>query len=107
MFDLTTIPIASDLISWVVVGLIGAALGLKKIISFFSKETRDVAILRSEIDVITLLREQIDHLAKANKDLRAEIEALRAINRNLIIENEEFKEEIRALRRYIEKYFTR
>jgi FtsZ-binding cell division protein ZapB len=86
-------------------GVVTFLLSFRKLISFMTKEKKDTAALNGEIEVINLLREQISDLAKANKELRVEIQALRDLNHDLILENESFKEEIRALKRYIEAHF--
>lgn len=86
-------------------GVVTFLLTFRKLVSSMTKEKKDTAALNGEIEVINLLREQISDLAKANKELRVEIQALRDLNHALIIENESFKEEIRALKRYIEAHF--
>lgn len=86
-------------------GIVTFLVSFRKLVSLMTKEKKDTAALNGEIEVINLLREQISDLAAANRELRVEIQALRDLNHALIIENEDFKEEIRALKRYIEAHF--
>lgn len=82
-------------------------MGIRKLMTIYSADKVSIAGREGEYEVISLLREQITELGKANRELRGEIEQLRNINHNLIMENEQFKAEIRALKRYIEQFIEK
>ena len=90
-----------ELIAALVVGIFALVVGLRKLHTMYATSEVSIARVNSEIDVITLLREQIQDLARANKDLRAEIEELRKLNSSLVVENDSIKRELRLLRNEI------
>jgi FtsZ-binding cell division protein ZapB len=90
-----------EILAAIAVGVVAIALGLRKLHTIFAKDSVMVARVNSELDIINLLREQIQDLGQANKDLRVEIDELRRLNNSLVIENEEIKKEIRLLREQV------
>jgi FtsZ-binding cell division protein ZapB len=84
------------------VAIVAVGIGLRKLHTMFASDGVSLAKVNSELDVINLLREQIQDLGSANKELRAEIEELRKLNRSLVIENESIKTEIRMLREQVQ-----
>jgi len=101
------LPDPSNTFYIIALGLVGLVFGLQKALTMFGKGRVDQAKSSGEYEIITLLREQIAELVKANKELRGEIGHLRDINNTLIIENETFKAEVRALKRYIERFIDK
>lgn len=90
-----------EILAAIAVGVVAIALGFRKLNTLFAKDTVSIARVNSELDIINLLREQIQDLGKANKDLRIEIDELRRLNSSLVLENEEIKKEIRLLREQV------
>lgn len=92
---------ASEIVSGVVVAIIALALGVRKLHAMYAADGVSIAKVNSELDIITLLREQIKELSHANKELRAEIDSLRHFNQTLANENDDVKLELRQLRNQI------
>ena len=96
-----TFDSASEIVSGVVVAIIALALGVRKLHAMYAADGVSIAKVNSELDIITLLREQIKELSNANKELRAEIDSLRHFNQTLAHENDDVKLELRQLRNQI------
>lgn len=92
---------AAEIVSGVVVAIIALALGVRKLHAMFAADGVSIAKVNSELDIITLLREQIKELANANKELRSEIESLRQFNQTIVGENDDIKLELRRLQAQI------
>ena len=92
---------AAEIVSGVVVAIIALALGVRKLHAMFAADGVSIAKVNSELDIITLLREQIKELSNANKELRAEIDSLRQFNQTLANENDDVKLEFRRLQNQI------
>lgn len=92
---------ASEIVSGVVVAIIALALGVRKLHAMFAADGVSIAKVNSELDIITLLREQIKELSNANKELRSEIESLRQFNQTIVGENDDIKLELRRLQAQI------
>lgn len=90
-----------DDVTTFVLAIMALAIGVQKIHAMFAKDSAVVSGSRGEKEVIDVLREQVAELAKGNKELRLEIETLRQINNNLILENDAFRREIRELKEQI------
>lgn len=90
-----------ELIAALVVGIVAVAIGLRKIHAMYASSGVSIAKVNTELDIITLLREQIQDLAKANRDLRGEIEELRKLNSTLVVENDSIRRELQLLRNEI------
>jgi len=101
--DLSSISLSSlpDMVVGTVVALIALALGIRKLHAMYAADGVSIAKVNSELDIITLLRDQIKELANANKELRYEIGSLRQLNKSLASENDEIKSELRALQSQI------
>ena len=97
---------ASEIVAGTVTALIALALGVRKLHAMFASDGVAIAKVNSELDIITLLRDQIRELANANKELRIEIESLRQLNKNLAIENDDIKTELRILQAQIKLIST-
>lgn len=98
---------ASEIVSGVVVAIIALALGVRKLHAMFAADGVSIAKVNSELDIITLLREQIKELSNANKELRAEIDSLRHFNQTLANENDDVKLELRRLQNQIRALSSR
>lgn len=98
---------ASEIVSGVVVAIIALALGVRKLHAMFAADGVSIAKVNSELDIITLLREQIKELSNANKELRAEIDSLRQFNQTLANENDDVKLELRRLQNQIKALSNR
>lgn len=98
IFTFGSVP---EVIATIVLALVGIALGLRKIHSIYANESVTIAKTNGQLDIITLLREQIQDLAQANKELRQEIESLRKLNNILRGENDDIKFELQKLRQQI------
>ena len=96
-----TLDSASEIVSGVVVAIIALALGVRKLHAMFAADGVSIAKVNSELDIITLLREQIKELSNANKELRSEIESLRQFNQTIVGENDDIKLELRRLQNQI------
>lgn len=96
--SLSSLP---DIIGGAVVALIALALGIRKLHAMYAADGVSIAKVNSELDIITLLRDQIKELANANKELKSEIESLRQLNKSLASENDDIKSELRALQSQI------
>lgn len=92
---------ASEIVSGVVVAIIALALGVRKLHAMFAADGVSIAKVNSELDIITLLREQIKELSYANKEHRAEIDSLRQFNQRLANENDDVKLDLRRLQNQI------
>lgn len=97
---------ASEIVAGTVTALIALALGIRKLHAMFASDGVAIAKVNSELDIITLLRDQIRELANANKELRVEIESLRQLNKNLAAENDDIKNELRILQAQIKLIST-
>lgn len=86
-----------EVVAGTVTALIALALGVRKLYAMFATDGVAIAKVNSELDIITLLRDQIHELASANKELRGEIESLRQLNKSLATENDDIKNELRIL----------
>ena len=102
-----TFDSASEIVSGVVVAIIALALGVRKLHAMFAADGVSIAKVNSELDIITLLREQIKELSNANKELRAEIDSLRQFNQTLANENDDVKLELRRLQNQIRSLSNR
>jgi len=98
---------AAEVVSGVVVAIVALALGIRKLHAMFAADGVSIAKVNSELDIITLLREQIKELSNANKELRAEIDSLRHFNQSLASENEDVKLELRRLQNQIKALSNR
>lgn len=99
--------ILSNSFYWVVFAIVGITFGIKNGLSMYVQTKVDKARSEGELDVIQMLRDQVAELGKSNQELRLEISQLREINRSLIIENENLRMEVRALKRYVEEFIDK
>ena len=89
---------------WFVFAIVGITFGIKNGLSMYVQTKVDKARSEGELDVIQMLRDQVAELGRSNHELRLEISQLREINRNLVIENENLRLEVRALKRHVEEF---
>lgn len=88
----------------VVIG--GAALGFKKIMKEYSKDDLAQTKTKAEKGVIELIYERLQELEKINRALTIELETLREENMQTRKQNEEMRNEIQKLKKFIELNFT-
>lgn len=89
---------------WVIFAVVGITFGIRNGLSMYVQTKVDKARSEGELDVIQMLRVQVAELGKSNQELRLEISHLREINHNLVIENENLRLEVRALKRHVEEF---
>lgn len=86
-----------EIVAGIVLAIVAIALGLRKIHAMYAADGVSIAKVNSELDIITLLREQIKELANANKELRSELDSLRQLNRSLTSQTDDARAETRDL----------
>lgn len=86
-----------EIVAGITVAMVAIALGLRKLHAMYAADGVSIAKVNSELDIITLLREQIKELANANKELRRELEGLRQLNRSLTDQTDDARAETRDL----------
>lgn len=84
----------NNIVTLVVLGLVGAAVGLRKLYGMWSKEGTIIQQSSAEARLYQILNDQLDKFATQNNKLAEEVSRLEKHNRELIRENEKIALEL-------------